>query len=75
MYKECYLKDRFCRITLNIFSVNDNLNDSIPDFFADVIAGNSNEIKNNVHVPGVVRGILFSKNSHFQYLKCKIIIT
>lgn len=39
-----YLKDGFRSVTLNIISINNDLNDAIPNFFGDVIACYPNQI-------------------------------
>ena len=39
------------RLTLHVVPIDDNLNDTVPDLFTDVIARDSYQIQNNVHVP------------------------
>ena len=40
-----------CASTLHVVPIDDNLNDTVPDFFTDVIARDSYQIENDVHVP------------------------
>ena len=37
-----YLKNGFCGVSLNIFSVDYNLNNPVPYFLANVVTSNSN---------------------------------
>lgn len=64
----CHLKDCLCGVALHVVSVDDNLNDAIPNFFADVVTSNADEVENGVHVPGVINSILFCQYGHFQHL-------
>ena len=52
-------------LTLNVLAVDDNLNNTIPDLFRHVIPSQPNQIKDYVHVPLVICGILFSQYGHF----------
>lgn len=66
---ETYFKDSFSSIALNIIAVDDDLNDPVPDLFRNIVTSDSDEVQNDVNIPRVVRGVLFSQYSHFQHLK------
>ena len=46
-------------VALNIFAIGDDLDDSMPDFFGDVIAGDADKLKNDIHIPVVVGRVFF----------------
>ena len=39
------------------------------DLFADIVAGDANQVQDGVHIPSVVNGILLSQDGHFQHLR------
>lgn len=64
----CHLKDCLGGVALHVISINDNLNNTIPDFLTDVVPGDADEIENGVHVPGIIHSILLSQYCNFQDL-------
>ena len=62
-------KDRFGSVALDIFPIDDNLDDAVPDFFGDIIAGQPDQVEDDVDVPFVVGGVFLSQNGYFQNLK------
>lgn len=64
----CHLKDCFGSVALHVVSVNDNLNNTIPDFFTDVVPCDADEVENGVHIPGIIHSILLSQYCNFQDL-------
>jgi len=60
-----YLKHRLGCIALNVISVDDNLDYSVPHFFAHKVSGDTNEVQYYVDIPSVIRGILFGQNCYF----------
>lgn len=55
-----HLKNSLCCISLHIIPVDDNLNNSIPHFFTDIVTSNANQIQDCIHIPGVIHRILLS---------------
>ena len=49
-------------------SVDDDLDDAIPHLLADVVACQSYEVENGVHIPCVVLSILLSEDGNLQHL-------
>jgi hypothetical protein len=39
----------------------------VPDLFRDVVAGQRDQVKNDVNVPLIIGGILLGQDSHLQY--------
>lgn len=70
-FNSAYLENGFSGISLDILSVNDDLNDPVPDLFGDVVAGQPDQVQDDVHVPLVIRGILLGQNRNFQNLSKK----
>lgn len=64
----CHLKDCLGSVALHVISVNDDLDNSIPDFLTDVVPSNSDEVENGVHIPGVIHGIFLGQYGNFQDL-------
>lgn len=71
----CHLKDCLGSVALHVISVNDNLNNTIPDFFTDVVPSDADEVKNGVHIPGIIHSILLSQYCNFQDLNKEWIIS
>ena len=68
MRPSSHLKTGFGSVSLDILSVDDDLDDAIPHLLTDVVTCQPNEIENGVHVPCVVLSKLLSKNSNLQHL-------
>lgn len=51
--------------------VYDNLDDTVPHLFTDIVAGDADEVENGIHVPGVVHGIFFCQDGHLEHLREK----
>lgn len=66
---ELYLKYSFCSVSLNVVSVNDNLNDSVPHFLAYIIPSNADQVQDGVYVPCVIHCVLLCQDGHFQNLR------
>jgi len=63
-----YLEHRFGCVALDIVSVDNNLNNAEPYFVWHIVAGNTDQVENHVHVPRVISGILLGENGNFQNL-------
>ena len=48
-------KDCLGSISLDIFAINNNLDNSVPDFFRDIVTSKSDEIENDIDIPERVK--------------------
>lgn len=58
---------------MHIITVDDNLDDTVPYLFADIIASYADEVEYGVDVPGVIDGILLGQDGYLEHLKEKCI--
>lgn len=63
------LKHRLGGVALHVVSVDDDLDDAVPDLIADVVPGDTDEVEDGVDVPGVVHGVLLRQDGHFEDLR------
>lgn len=63
-----YLKHGFRGVSLHVISVDDDLNDSVPNFLAYIIPGNADQVQDGVYVPRVIHCVLFCQDCHLQNL-------
>ena len=64
-----HLKAGFCGISLYLLSVDDHLDNPVPDLLTDIVPSQTNQVKDCVHIPGVVMSILLRQNSYLQNLE------
>lgn len=69
-----HLKDCLGSVALHVISINDNLNNTIPDFLTDIVPGDADEVENGVDIPGIIDSILLSQYCNFQDLNKEHII-
>ena len=64
-----HLEHRLGGVTLHVVPVDDDLYDAVPHLFTHVVAGNSDQVQDGVHIPRVVHGVLLCQNGHLQHLQ------
>lgn len=64
-----HLEDGLGSVALHVVAVDDDLDDAVPHLFRDVVASNTDQVEDHVHVPCVVRCIFLCQDGHFQHLQ------
>ena len=64
-----YLENGFSGVSLDILPVDDDLDDAVPNLLRDVVAGQPDQVQDDVDVPLVVSRVLLGQYGYFQNLK------
>ena len=57
-----HLEHSFCSVALDVISVDDDLDDAVPDLLAHVVSGQTDQVQDHVDVPLVISGVLLSQD-------------
>lgn len=61
------LEDDLCGIYLQVLCVGDDLNNSVPNFLANVISSSADELQDGVDVPLVRSGVFLREDGNLEH--------